>query len=155
MSRALYLDGDASWHKYFILVRLEEALLPAEGGGDLYYSHLSACSRVYKLSGRGKDPKSLRMIEANANTKWRRKLVKCSPAPPEAVGYPIYRPRGELLGRVCLWGDVFIFYRWYGRWYGLVPYRWLVPAWFLLRAEGSVTYPTPPPPASGCPYCSG
>jgi hypothetical protein len=37
---------------------LEEALLPAEGGGDLYYLHLSACSRAYKQSGIGKDSKS-------------------------------------------------------------------------------------------------
>jgi hypothetical protein len=37
------------------------------------------------------------MIEASANTEWRRKLVKCSPVSPEAVGYPIYRPRGSCL----------------------------------------------------------
>jgi hypothetical protein len=36
------------------------------------------------------------MIEASADTVWRRKLVKCSPVPFEAVGYPIYRPRGCL-----------------------------------------------------------
>jgi hypothetical protein len=44
------------------------ALLPTEEGWDLYYLHLSACSREYKTSGRGKDPKSVELIETSANT---------------------------------------------------------------------------------------
>jgi hypothetical protein len=42
--------------------------------------HLCACSREYKLSGRGKDPKSLGLIEASANIVMEEKTVKCSPA---------------------------------------------------------------------------
>jgi hypothetical protein len=36
------------------------------GGWGLYYSHLGACSRDYKLSGGGEDPESLNVIEASA-----------------------------------------------------------------------------------------
>jgi hypothetical protein len=43
--------------------------------------HLSACSREYKLIRRGKDPKSLRLIEASANVVVEVKTVKCSPTP--------------------------------------------------------------------------
>jgi hypothetical protein len=39
----------------------------AERGCDLYYSHLSACSKDYKHSGRGEVSKSLELIEASAN----------------------------------------------------------------------------------------
>jgi hypothetical protein len=37
------------------------------------------------------------MIEASANTEWRRKLVMYSPLPSEAVDYPIYRLKGSFL----------------------------------------------------------
>jgi hypothetical protein len=46
--------------------------------------HLSACSREYKLSGRGKDPKSLGLIEARAN------IVVEKTINLEAMGHPIY-----------------------------------------------------------------
>jgi hypothetical protein len=39
--------------------------------------HLSACSREYKLSGRGIDPESLGLIEASGNIVVEEKIVKC------------------------------------------------------------------------------
>ena len=42
--------------------------------------HLSACIREYKLIERGKDPKSLGLIEASANIVVEVRIVKCSPA---------------------------------------------------------------------------
>jgi hypothetical protein len=53
-------------------------------------------NRKYKRSGGGKDPMSLCLIEASDNTVRKRKRVKCSLLP-EAVSYPIYRPRGSFL----------------------------------------------------------
>jgi hypothetical protein len=38
----------------FILVRAREGPASSRGGLDLYYLHLSACGREYKLTGRGK-----------------------------------------------------------------------------------------------------
>jgi hypothetical protein len=58
----------------------EKVLLLTKGEWDLYYLHLSACSREYKLTGRGKDPKSLGLIEASANIVVEVRTVKCSPA---------------------------------------------------------------------------
>jgi hypothetical protein len=42
--------------------------------------HLSACSREYKLIERGKDPKSLWLIEASVNVMVEVKIVKCYPS---------------------------------------------------------------------------
>jgi hypothetical protein len=42
--------------------------------------HLSACNREYKLIGRGKDPKSLGLIEAGAYITVEEKTVKYSPS---------------------------------------------------------------------------
>jgi hypothetical protein len=67
MLRALAQMCDAMWHKLFILVWARQSPTSNRGGCVLYYSYLSACSREYKLVGRGKDPKSLRLIEASAN----------------------------------------------------------------------------------------
>jgi hypothetical protein len=41
------------------------------------YLHLSAYSSEYKLTGRGKDPKSLGLIETNVNIVVEEKTVKC------------------------------------------------------------------------------
>jgi hypothetical protein len=42
--------------------------------------HLNACSREYKMSRRGKNPRSLGLIEASANIMVEEKTVKCLPA---------------------------------------------------------------------------
>jgi hypothetical protein len=56
--------------------------------------HLSAYSREYKLNERGKDPKSLRLIEASANIVGgeNHEVFACLP---EVVGYPIYSLKEE------------------------------------------------------------
>jgi hypothetical protein len=72
--------GDARWRKSLSLFRKYKALLLVEGGRDLYYLHISAWSREYKLSGIEKDPKSLGLIEASANIVVEEKTVKCSSA---------------------------------------------------------------------------
>jgi hypothetical protein len=60
--------NDLSWFG------LLKALLPAKVGWDLYYSHLGACSRDYKLSGRGEERKSLNVTEGSANIEYRGRL---------------------------------------------------------------------------------
>ena len=74
----------------FILVRAREGPTSSRGGRYLYFIHLSAYSREYKLVGRGKDPKSLRLVEASANIAVEEKTVKCSPLLLEALDVPIY-----------------------------------------------------------------
>jgi hypothetical protein len=83
-------DGWCKMIQIFIVVWAREGSTCNRGGWYLYYLHLSACSREYKLSGRGKDPKSLGLIEASANIVVEEKTVKCSPCLPEAVDCPIY-----------------------------------------------------------------
>jgi hypothetical protein len=73
----------------FILVWARENPTSNRGRWDLYYLHLSACSREYKLIGRGKDPKSLRLIEASANVVVEVKTVKCSSVP-WSCGLPLF-----------------------------------------------------------------
>jgi hypothetical protein len=58
--------------------------------------HLSAYSREYKLVGRGKDPKSLGLIEASANIIMKVKTMKCSPALSEALDVSIYSLKEDL-----------------------------------------------------------
>jgi hypothetical protein len=58
-------------------------------GWDLYYLHLSACSREYKLVGRGKDPKSLGWLKQVPISSWRWKLWSVRPLP-EALDVSIY-----------------------------------------------------------------
>jgi hypothetical protein len=62
--------------------------------------HLSACSREYKLVGRGKDPMSLGLIEASATITAEVRTMKCSPAClPKVVCTSIYRLKMSL--QVC------------------------------------------------------
>jgi hypothetical protein len=153
-SRVLDLDGDASWHKSFILVWARQGPTSNRGGMRLILLAPNACSRVYKHSGRGKDPKSQEMTEASANTEWRRRLVKYSPAW-EAIDCPIYMLKGCFLEDGSRLHTVRKVSFVPCRRYGLVLCCWLVHACFPLRAEakGSVMYSTPL--AKGCPYRSG
>jgi hypothetical protein len=58
--------------------------------------HLSACSREYKLVGRGKDTKSLGLIVPSVNITMEEKTVKCSPRFLETLDVPIYSPKKGL-----------------------------------------------------------
>jgi hypothetical protein len=62
--------------------------------------HLSAAySREYKLVERGKDPKSLGLIEASVNIVVEEKTVKCLPPLPEVLDVSIYSLKESL--QVC------------------------------------------------------
>jgi hypothetical protein len=86
---ALAQMDDARRHKSLSWFVQEKALLLAEGW-DLYYLHVSACSREYKLVGRGKGSQILGLIEASANIHVESKTVNCSSSFSEALGTSIY-----------------------------------------------------------------
>jgi hypothetical protein len=135
---------------------LWKALLPAEEGWCLNYSHQSARNRGYRHSGRGEDPKPQEVIEASANTEWRRRqMIYLSPW--GVVDCPIYRPMaaswrmgvGSIVvsGRLAyLVGGMIL--------YDVVDLRFLVCCWES-RLKPRVGPRSWVPLGRGCPYCSG
>jgi hypothetical protein len=155
MSCAQNLDGVRVDTSSFILVRVMQSPTSSRGGWDLYYSHLSACSRDYKHNGRGKVLKSLELIEASANIlrlSGKRVFACVSACPLEELSCPIYTPRRCMLrslGRRIPRGDVLVSCKPTWQCTSLLTYAHWFPAESRGRGRGDAR--TPEPSGEGLP----